>query len=38
MMMKSITNFNFDENRDRTIYVSILSMSQLKCNWYAVVS
>lgn len=38
MVTKSITNIIFGENRDRTIYVSILSMSQLRCDWRAVVS
>lgn len=38
MVTKSKTNIIFGENRDRTIYVSILSMSQLRCDWRAVVS
>lgn len=38
MMTKLITNFIFGENRDRTICVSILLMSQLRCDWCAAVS
>lgn len=38
MVTKLITNFIFGENRDRTLCVSILLLSQLRCDWCAVVS